>query len=362
MTAPERLSKMNNVQSKDERKLFPELNHLSSTIQHFHDYHGYGETFAPKGGFQSVVTKDYVVCSCFGENPATTLEELEKLTDKKIVFISPRKLNNAQNTKSKIIYFPLGYSLYPTTKDMLKEELVLDRTFDKTFLSLNRRAQWTRQALYEFIDKFNLYDRFYFSYHMADRFSEGRKNIWERTQSNIGNTWFNEGVDLDSLFDRLPITVDNVQQPDWSSGGLDFYNTSFCSVVTETFIDENQDPMFTEKIFKPLAYGHPMLVHSSQGALSRLRELGFETFSTVFDESYDLIENPQLRFEAILEQILELSKKSDHELSLMFEKIKPVLEHNYDRFWNGLPKDYNNNLNSLKQEILNYFGVDENGN
>jgi len=107
-----------------------------------------------------------------------------------------------------------------------------------------------------------------------------------------------------------------------------------------------------------LAYGHPMLVHSSQGALLRLRELGFETFSTVFDESYDLIENPQLRFEAILEQILELSKKSEHELGLMFEKIKPVLEHNYDRFWNGLPKDYNNNLSSLKEEILNYFGVD----
>ena len=343
---------------EENKQLFPELDNLSSSIDQLHTYYGYGESFVPPGGLGTIVTKDYVVCSCFGENPATTLEELEKLTDKKIVFISPRRLSEFQNTKSKIIYFPLGYNLYPTTKDMPKEKLVLDRTFDKTFLSLNRRAQWPRQALYEFIDKFDLYDKCYFSYHMEDRFSEGSKNIWERTQSNIGNTWFNEGVDLNSLFDRLPITVDNVQQTDWSSGGLDFYNTSFCSVVTETFIDENQDPMFTEKIFKPLAYGHPMLVHSSQGALLRLRELGFETFSTVFDESYDLIENPQLRFEAILEQILELSKKSEHELGLMFEKIKPVLEHNYDRFWNGLPKDYNNNLSSLKEEILNYFGVD----
>ena len=343
--------------------LFPELAGLSSSIDQLHDYHGYGDCFVPEGGIGTLVTKDYVVCSCFGEDPTTTLEELEKLTDKKMIFISPRKLNNVQNTKSKIIYFPLGYNFYTTTKDMPQEKLVLERTFDKTFLSLNRRAHWPRQALYEFIDKFNLYDKCYFSYHMEDRFNEGRKNIWERTQSNIGDAWFNQGVDQDSLFDRVPVTVD-IDQPinDWSSGGLDFYNTSFCSVVSETYIDENLDPMLTEKIFKPLAYGHPMLVHSSQGALSRLRELGFETFSTIFDESYDLIENPQLRFEAMLEQVLEISKKSNSELNSMFEEIKPIIKHNYDRFWNGLPKDYNNNLSSLKEEILNHFGVDKNGN
>ena len=341
--------------------LFPELADLSSSIDQLHDYHGYG----PESGIGTLVTKDYVVCSCFGENPLETIEELEKLNDKKMIFISPRKLKNIQNTKSKIIYFPLGYNFYTTTKDMPQEKLVLERTFDKTFLSLNRRAHWPRQALYEFVDKFNLYDKCYFSYHMEDRFNEGRKNIWERTQSNIGDAWFNQGVDQDSLFDRVPVTLDIFDQlliNDLPPGALDFYNTSFCSVVTETYIDENQDPFFTEKTFKPLAYGHPFLVFSSQGALSRLRELGFETFSTIFDESYDLIENPQLRFEAMLKQVLEISKKSNSELNSMFEEIKPIIEHNYDRFWNGLPKDYNNNLSSLKQEILDYFGVDENGN
>ena len=345
---------------EENKQLFPELDNLSSSIDQLHTYYGYGESFVPPGGLGTIVTKDYVVCSCFGENPATTLEELEKLTDKKIVFISPRRLSEFQNTKSKIIYFPLGYNLYPTTKDMPKIDLNLDRTFDKIFVSLNNRAQWPRQALYHFIMKFELSNKFYFSYHMEDRWNIGKELLWHQINEVVGtNTWFNEGLDLNLLFNRLPVTLDNFSfGNDWGPGSMEYYNNSFCSVVTETFIDENQDPMFTEKIFKPMAYGHPMLVHSSQGALSRLRELGFETFSTIFDESYDLIENPQLRFEAILEQILELSKKSEHELGLMFEKIKPVLEHNYDRFWNGLPKDYNNNLSSLKEEILNYFGVD----
>ena len=130
-------------------------------------------------------------------------------------------------------------------------------------------------------------------------------------------------------------------------------------MVAETFIVNDKDAVFTEKIFKPLSYGHPFLVFSSQGALAKLKELGFETFDAIFDESYDDIENPQLRFETMLKQLLELTKKSDHELSLMFEKIKPVLEHNYDRFWNGLSKDYENKLEDVKEEILDYFGIDK---
>ena len=365
MTAPERLSKMNNDQSKGGKKLFPELDNLSSSIQHFHNYHGYGEVFAPPGGFQSVVTKDYVVCSCYGEDPRHSLTEFEKLNDKKMVFISPCRHTDFQNTKSKIIYFPLGYALYPRSENKPDKELVFNRTFDKTFVSLNGRAHWPRQALYEFVDKFNLYDKCYFSYHAEDRYNRPPKQVWDIMRKDIGDAWFNEGVDQDSLFDRLPVTVDSfrtvVRDPftHQFSGREDFYNTSFCSVVPETFIVNDRDAVFTEKIFKPLSYGHPLLVFSSQGALAKLKELGFETFESIFDESYDLIENPQLRFEAMLEQLLELTKKSDHELSLMFEKIKPVLEHNYDRFWNGLSKDYESKLEDVKEEILDYFGIDK---
>jgi hypothetical protein len=42
----------------------------------------------------------------------------------------------------------------------------------------------------------------------------------------------------------------------------------------------------------------------------------------------------------------------------MFKKIKPILEHNYDRFWNGLSTDYENKIKDVKEEVLDFYGVD----
>ena len=352
-------------------KFLNELDDLPNQIDQCHVYQSdagiYDQFNRIRGwlGDKIISDKDCVLFSCIGENYEFN-KGFDNLIGKKVLLISPRILAQEQDTFNNLgwknIYFPETYALYP--KVMPKIDLNLDRTFDKIFFSLNNRAQWPRQALYHFIMKFELSNKFYFSYHMEDRWNIGKELLWNQTNEVVGtNTWFNEGLDLNSLFDRLPVTLDNFSSGnDWGPGSMEYYNNSFCSVVTETYITENLDPMFTEKIFKPMAYGHPMLVHSSQGALSRLRELGFETFSTIFDESYDEIESSQDRFEELLRQILQLSNKSNNELSLMFKKIKPILEHNYDRFWNGLPKDYNNNLGSLKEEILNHFGVDKNGN
>lgn len=55
----------------------------------------------------------------------------------------------------------------------------------------------------------------------------------------------------------------------------------------------------SEKTFKPLAAGHPFLLASTQGNLSHVRDLGFETFAELWDESYDTIPDPEKRACAI---------------------------------------------------------------
>jgi len=347
-------------------KFLNELDDLPNQIDQCHVYQSdagiYDQFNRIRGrlGDKIISDSDCVLFSCIGENFEFS-QGFDNLIGKKVLLISPRILAQEQDKFNKLgwknIYFPETYAIYP--KVMPKIDLNLDRTFDKIFLSLNNRAQWPRQALYHFIMKFELSNKFYFSYHMEDRWNIGKELLWKQTNDIVGtNTWFNEGLDFNLLFDRLPVTLDNFLGNDWSPGNLEYFNSSFCSVVAETYIGENQDPFLTEKTFKPLAYGHPMLIHSSQGALSRLRELGFETFSSILDESYDLIESPQERFEELLRQILELSNKSNNELSLMFEKIKPVLRHNYYRFWNGLPEEYDVKIKDIKEEIKDYFGVD----
>ena len=43
----------------------------------------------------------------------------------------------------------------------------------------------------------------------------------------------------------------------------------------------------TEKIWKPILAGIPFVCIATQNFLKRVRDLGFKTYDTVWDESYD---------------------------------------------------------------------------
>ena len=64
------------------------------------------------------------------------------------------------------------------------------------------------------------------------------------------------------------------------------------------------------------------------GNLQYLRDSGFKTFHTIIDESYDNIEDPNKRLEAIMQLVLELNKKSQQELNNMVYSVKDLLIHN----------------------------------
>ena len=65
--------------------------------------------------------------------------------------------------------------------------------------------------------------------------------------------------------------------------------------------------------------------------LQNLRNLGFQTFGNVIDESYDLIEDDTKRYLAAFEQVKYLC---DADQSDILEKIKPTVEHNYNSIMN----------------------------
>jgi hypothetical protein len=188
----------------------------------------------------------------------------------------------------------------------------------------------------------------------------GTLAAFRQTNDIIGKTWFNDSIDVDRLSECVPFTIDQeaFRKTDrslganvWSFAHEKYYLDCFCSVVTETYIDENWDPFFTEKIFKPLAYGHPFLVHSSAGALRLLRRLGFETFPEIFEESYDEIESPQMRFEHILLEIQRLCDRSLDDLQDVYQRLIPKLQHNQQVFREHLPRQYTREIEQVKDKI-----------
>jgi hypothetical protein len=86
------------------------------------------------------------------------------------------------------------------------------------------------------------------------------------------------------------------------------YIDTYFSLVTETVFDYPYS-FRTEKIWKPIAMGHPFIAVANQGYYKDLHRLGFKTFGHVIDESFDCIENSQERIERIAQVVEELCQQ-----------------------------------------------------
>ena len=113
------------------------------------------------------------------------------------------------------------------------------------------------------------------------------------------------------------------------------WSTSFLHVVSETVWQEKIH--FTEKVFKPVVLHQPFVVLQAPGSLAYLRSYGFKTFGDWWDESYDTIEDPKERMQAIADIVNSIGLKSLEELETMRMEMASVLEHNFSHFYENIP-------------------------
>lgn len=109
---------------------------------------------------------------------------------------------------------------------------------------------------------------------------------------------------------------------------------SLIYVPTETVYTGRRSHL-TEKTFKAIALEMPFVLVAPYGSLAYLREYGFETFSPYIDESYDLIEDPVARIEAVTAILLEIQARSAAAKQELWQQLVPRVEHNYDHFYRG---------------------------
>lgn len=135
----------------------------------------------------------------------------------------------------------------------------------------------------------------------------------------------------------MPLRIDYVNEkfiPNHSFvlSAVEATQESFCYLVTETCFWEHKHHL-TEKIFKPIVSRMPFVLAGPAHNLKYLREYGFQTFGHWIDESYDDIEDPVLRIQAIGRVMQSICNRSLSELETMLSDMMPVLEHNYQRFY-----------------------------
>ena len=109
-------------------------------------------------------------------------------------------------------------------------------------------------------------------------------------------------------------------------------------VITETmfgtetmFVDcigkDNNHRDVSEKTWKPIGLKMPFILLHQPFALRRLRDIGYRTFHTIWDENYDEITNVADRFNTIMDLIESLNNREDF-LDIM-HKCEEIVEHNF---------------------------------
>ena len=121
------------------------------------------------------------------------------------------------------------------------------------------------------------------------------------------------------------------------------YIDTVCSIVSETN-DNDYEVFMTEKIWKPIMAQHVFVVHGNYLYLQRLREMGFKTFGSYFDEGYDLERDPDKRIDNIVSLCKDLRTKEWQDIYL---QTKALRQHNYDTMFNKekLSLEINKTLN-----------------
>jgi hypothetical protein len=134
---------------------------------------------------------------------------------------------------------------------------------------------------------------------------------------------------------NFPLRIDsgkNIPNGSQTIGPVSELMESFLHVVTETCFWDRRTHL-TEKIFKPIVARQPFVLLGCANNLQYLRSYGFKTFDSWWDESYDRIEDPVLRLQAVVKIIDEICNLSDADLEAMLRGMKYVLDYNYELFY-----------------------------
>ena len=109
----------------------------------------------------------------------------------------------------------------------------------------------------------------------------------------------------------------------------EIYRRTHYSIICETHGTGNVF-FLAEKIAKCLFAGRIFVLFGPPNFLSKLNELGFQTWSSLIDESYDAELRDEIRFEKAMQQVMRLAWFENPKNMLW--RIEAILQHNRDRF------------------------------
>jgi hypothetical protein len=126
---------------------------------------------------------------------------------------------------------------------------------------------------------------------------------------------------------------------------IEDYESTDIEVVLETLFDDGRLHL-TEKSLRPIACGQPFILAATHGSLKYLRSYGFKTFGDIWDESYDLVEDPAERLIQIAELMKYISNWLPDQREHNMAQARAIAEYNRQHFFSQ--EFFNLIVNELK--------------
>lgn len=216
----------------------------------------------------------------------------------------------------------------------------VENQFTKVFISLNRLHTNLRSYRLHLVNEFIKQEVLNFGYVSLPLY-ETFYGSW-KDEINNPNTLLpkNKLSEIEYNLSKLPPLVVDTPNPQGflsaECGGEPLYlnQSALWHIVSETiFYDEKLH--LTEKIFKPIASRRPFILAGAVNNLEYLRSYGFKTFDRWIDESYDKEPDNHKRICMIVAELAKLCKLNHSQLRDMHKEMQPILEYNFEHFYNN---------------------------
>lgn len=247
-----------------------------------------------------------------------------------------------QQPEIKVEWFSLfEWSLrdYVLHSNHLLPQTLERKNYNKKFINFNRRWRLHRPLLVMILRDRDLIKHGYVSLGESDL----PGGNWERKINELQRYYKDapqileiidrnhDIVDMPNLYlDTMDLVTNRAEQTD--STNL-YYSDSYFSVITETtyHTDSGHDgvPFLSEKVFKAVAMKHPFILVTAPNTLRYLKKLGYKTFSSIIDESYDTELNDAARIIKIADEIQRLCNLSETELDSFLESARQICSYNH---------------------------------
>lgn len=240
------------------------------------------------------------------------------------------------------------YQRYNWAKTLLSRlDTATPRTFDfDCLLGVERQ---NKNAVYEFFLNSPFRNKIFLTYHRGNI----AHSVWHERFRLVQLNEASEDPSLLSWALWTDMPCEDPQNPESTLAvptqnliPVEIFNTCNYSIVAEGFFD-TAGTRLTEKTAKALLGRRVMVYFGGNRDLARLRDLGFQTWHGIIDESYDMIKDDQLRWHTAWQQVESLCQRDAREV---LDQARSILDHNQQWF---LDVDWFSALRQYLSDVIN---------